>query len=61
VEEQDDRATIMEEHMKRVQQEIYLSQARHEAKTREIETEKHLWKLSDFESSRLKVRPYTSH
>ncbi|CAM6090941.1 unnamed protein product [Calypogeia fissa] len=54
VEEQDDRATIMEEHMKRVQQEIYLSQSRHEVKRREIETEEHLWKLSDFESSRLK-------
>ncbi|CAM6084637.1 unnamed protein product [Calypogeia fissa] len=50
-----DKATIMEEHMKRVQQEIYLSQSRHEVKRREIETKEHLSKLSDFESSRLKV------
>ncbi|OAE22476.1 hypothetical protein AXG93_4697s1120 [Marchantia polymorpha subsp. ruderalis] len=55
VEEQDDRAAIMEEHMKRVQQEIVFSQSRHEAKRREIATEEHLFKMSSFETGRLKA------
>ncbi|KAL2610629.1 hypothetical protein R1flu_029202 [Riccia fluitans] len=55
VEEQDDRAAIMEEHMKRVQQEILFSQSRHEAKRREIATEQHLFKMSTFETGRLKA------
>lgn len=53
--EQDDRTAVMEDHMKRVQEEIAATQLRVEAKRREIATEEHLKTMTAFQAARLKV------
>lgn len=60
VQEQDDRTAVMEDHMKRVQEEIAATQLRVEAKRREIASEEHLKILTTFQAARLKVRIGTS-
>jgi cob(I)alamin adenosyltransferase len=53
--EQDDRTTVMEDHMKRVQEEITATQQRVEAKKKEILSEEHLKTMTTFQAARLKV------
>ncbi|KAI5078558.1 hypothetical protein GOP47_0006229 [Adiantum capillus-veneris] len=53
LEEQEERTTIMEEHMRRLEQEILQTQCRSDAKRREIATEEHLRKLAQMEVARL--------
>lgn len=50
VEENSDRISIMEEHLRNVQQELKYTQSRVEAKSKEIETEKHLQALAERET-----------
>jgi len=45
----------MEDHMKRVQEEITATQQRVEAKKKEIATEEHLKTMTNFQATRLKV------
>ncbi|EFJ29630.1 flagellar associated protein 59, partial [Selaginella moellendorffii] len=53
VEEQEERSSIMEEHMKRVRQEITFTQLRADVKRREVFTEENLRKISEMEAKRL--------
>lgn len=53
VKENEERVQIMQEHLKNVDQELIHTQALVDAKTREIETEKHLRILADKERHRL--------
>ncbi|XP_024531274.1 coiled-coil domain-containing protein 39-like [Selaginella moellendorffii] len=53
VEEQEERSSIMEEHMKRVRQEITFTQLRADVKRREAFTEENLRKISEMEARRL--------
>ncbi|KAH7415658.1 hypothetical protein KP509_14G055900 [Ceratopteris richardii] len=53
VEEQEERTVIMEQHMRRLEQEILQTQCRSDAKRREIATEEHLKKLAEMEVARI--------
>lgn len=58
MESQDDRTAIMEEHMKRVKQEIYYTECRVDARRREIASEEHIKKISEMEAARIQVQHY---
>eukprot|EP01018_Ginkgo_biloba_P003218 Gb_26076 [translate_table: standard] len=54
VDEENERAIIMENHIKRVEREIFHTQCRVENKRREIDAEKHMTKLSEMETVRIR-------
>ena len=53
-EENADRVTVMQEHLRNVNQEVQFTQSRAGAKAKELETEEHMFRLSELAVNRIR-------